>query len=340
MLPDVSPVRWGVLGVASIFERRMVPAFAAASNAQVVAVASRSLDKANEAARKHGIPAAFGSYEELLRSPEIEAVYIPLPNDLHAEWTLKALARGKHVLCDKPAALSFADATRMANAAQDVGLRLMEGFMFRHHPQHARIAEIIAAGEIGNVAHFRGTFTYAAEKRHRSTYRFNRAQGGGALFDVGVYPLNTVRLSFGAEPLAVSTIAAPDAASGVDKRILVLLEWSDGRTAVVEGGFDQTFTSRYEIAGDKGVVTTERAFQPGDGPVTLSVRQGDDVRTETVAGANQYVREIEHFGACVRDPRKSLTPGEDGVAQARVVEAVRRSLAERRRVVIADVVAA
>jgi predicted dehydrogenase len=331
------PVRWGVLGIASIFERRMVPAFAAASNAHVVAVASRSLDKANEAARKHDIPAAFGSYEELLRSPDIEAVYIPLPNDLHAEWTLEALARGKHVLCDKPAALSFADATRMSRAAQAAALRLMEGFMFRHHPQHARVAEIIASGEIGNVAHFRGTFTYAAEERHRSTYRFNPAQGGGALFDVGVYPLNAVRLHFGTEPLAVSATAAFDASSGVDQRILVLGEWADGRTAVVEGGFDQTFTSRYEIAGDKGVVTTERAFQAGDGPITLFVRNGDDVRTETIPGTNQYVREIEHFSACVRDPQKPLAPGENGAAQARVVEAVRRSLVEKRRVAVAEV---
>ncbi len=333
------PVRWGVLGVASIFERRMVPAFAQAGNAQVVAVASRSLDKANEAARKHGIPAAFGSYQELLDSPDVEAVYIPLPNDLHAEWTLAALARGKHVLCDKPAALCFADATRMASAARAANLRLMEGFMFRHHPQHARIAEIVAASEIGNVAHFRGTFTYAAEERHRSTYRFNGAQGGGALSDVGVYPLNAARLHFGTEPIAVSTIAAFDASSGVDKRILVLGEWADGRTAAIEGGFDQTFTSRYEIAGDKGVVTTERAFQAGDGPITLLVRSGDDVRTETIPGANQYVREIEHFSACVRDAKKPLAPGENGAGQARVVEAVRRSLIERQRVEIAEVTA-
>lgn len=336
---DLPPVRWGVLGVASVFERRMVPAFAAAQNAQVVAIASRSLDKAEEAARKHGIPAAFGSYDELLDAPNIEAVYVPLPNDLHAQWTLEALARGKHVLCDKPAALSFADATRMANAAQAADRRLMEGFMFRHHPQHARIAEIIAAGEIGKVAHFRGTFTYAAEARHRSTYRFNRAQGGGALFDVGVYPLNAVRLHFAAEPLAISAIACFDAASGVDQRILVQGEWANGRTAVIEGGFDQTFTSRYEIAGDKGVVTTERAFQAGDGPITLLVRHGDDVQTQTIPGANQYVREIEHFSACVRDARKPLAPGENGAAQARVVEAVCRSLAERRPVALAEITA-
>ena len=209
--------------------------------------------------------------------------------------------------------------------------------MFRHHPQHARIAEIVSAGEIGAVAHFRGTFTYAADARHRSTFRFDPAQGGGALLDVGVYPLNAARLHLGSEPVGVYALATPDPPTGVDKRIAVLLDWVDGRTATVEGGFDQTFTTRYEVAGDNGVITTERAFQPGDGPVTLTIRNGDAVRTETTAGVNQYVREIEHFSACVRDVARSLAPGEDGAAQARVVEAVRRSIAERRRVAVAEV---
>ena len=315
----------------------MAPAFAQAADNQVVAIASRQREKADACAARHGIPRAHGSYEALLADPDVEAVYVPLPNHLHAEWTLRALDAGKHVLCDKPAALTFADASRMAEAARRAERRLMEGFMYRHHPQHARVAEIVGSGDIGEPVHFRGTFTFPADARHRDTYRFRPDEGGGALFDVGVYPLNAARLHFGAEPIAVVAGAAIDAASGVDRHLVGVLEFDNGRTATVEGGFDQTFTIRYEIAGAGGVVTTERAFQPGDAPVTLTIRKGDDVRTETVAGTNHYAREIEHFGACVRDPARPLWPGEDGAAQARVAEALRRSIAERRRVEVAEI---
>jgi D-xylose 1-dehydrogenase (NADP+, D-xylono-1,5-lactone-forming) len=330
-------VRWGVLGCARVFRRRMLPAFQQAPNAEVLAVASRSADRAVAFAAEHGIARPYGSYEELLKDPEIEAVYIPLPNHLHAEWTVEALARGKHVLCDKPAALTYADAKRMAEAARAAGRRLMEGFMYRHHPQHARIAEIVQSGEIGAPAHFRGTFSYLAESY--GGYRWDPAQGGGALFDVGVYPLNAARLHLGGEPDAVSAAAALDPAHGVDRHVAAVLEFAGGRTAVVEGGFDQTFTIRCEIVGAEGVVLSERAFQPGAGDVTLTIRRGDDIRTETVPGTDHYVHEIEHFSACVRDPARPLWPGEDGLAQMRAVEAVRRSLAGKRRVELAEITA-
>ena len=224
----------------------------------------------------------------------------------------------------------------MAEAAGGANLRLMEGFMYRHHPQHARIAEIVASGEIGAVAHFRGTFTFPANERHRDSFRFQPGGGGGAFLDVGVYPLNAARLHFGAEPVSVAATASFDPSSGVDVHMAAVVEFPDGRTATIEGGFDQTFTIRYEIVGDEGVVMTERAYQPGEGPVPLTIRRGDDIRTEAVPGANHYVREIEHFGACVRDPNKALWPGEDGVAQTLAVEAVLRSLRERRRVEVAE----
>jgi predicted dehydrogenase len=317
----------------------MAPAFAAATDAEVTAIASRSREKAVEWAGRHGISCAYDSYEALLGDPEIEAIYIPLPNDLHAEWTLRALEAGKHVLCDKPAALTYADAKRMTGAARAANLRLMEGFMFRHHPQHARIARIVASGEIGEAAHFRGTFTFPGAGH--AGHRWNPAQGGGALFDVGVYSINAARYHFRAEPESVAAVSVMDSEKGVDRHTAAILNFPGGRTATVEGGLDQVFTVRYEIIGYGGVVTTERAFQPGDGPVSVTIRagsMGDEIRMEEAPGANHYVREIEHFGACVRDPAKDLWPGEDGAAQTRVVEAVRRSAAEGRRVPLAEIV--
>lgn len=315
-------VRWGVLGCARVFERRMIPGFKAASGtADLLAVASRSAEKAQGVAVKYGIARAYGSYEELLADADIEAVYIPLPNDLHAEWTLKAIAAGKHVLCDKPAALTVADAERMASAADAAGVRLMEGFMWRHHPQRSRVKEILQSGEIGAMTHFRGVFGYSAAV-DPTNIRFQAERGGGAMWDVGVYPVNAARYFFDAEPDAVHAIFKRDAATGVDVHVTAILQFPGGRVAYVDGGFDTVFTSRYEIVGDKGIITAERAFQIGDAGVNLHIRVGDDTRTEFFPHIDQYGLEIADFSARVRNPALPLSPGENGVAQARVMEKV------------------
>ena len=317
----------------------MVPAFAASTDtATLLAVASRSQDKAQEVATRHGIARAYGSYDALLADPEIEAVYLPLPNDQHCPWTLRALEAGKHVLVDKPGALTYMDALRMAETAQQGSRRLMEGFMYRFHPQHARVAALFAAGEIGTVAHFTGAFTYFAPS-NSGGIRWNPAQGGGAFWDTGVYPLNAVRLLFGAEPVAVSAVSQGDPETGVDLRTIALLEWADGRTATLLCGFDQAFTSRYELRGSAGTITAERAFQVGENGVTLTVRDqtGEIVRTEPFPHCDAYTLQIVHFSRCVRDTHLSLWPGENGEAQARVGEALVRAAREHRRVELAEV---
>ena len=307
-------------------------------SATLLAVASRSLEKAQDVAARHDIPRAYGSYDALLADPDIEAVYIPLPNDQHTEWTLRALQAGMHVLCDKPGALTLADAVEAANRARSLNLRLMEGFMYRHHPQHAQVAAIIASGEIGTPTHFEATFAYPAP-RDPTNIRWNAEQGGGALLDTGVYALNAARLYFG-EPIAVSAVARIDSVAGVDAHTIALLEEADKRTACVQGAFDQTFASAYVIRGDRGSVICPRAFQVGEAGVTIVVRVGDDTRTETLPHLDQYGLEIAHFSACVRDRALPLAPGEDGVAQARLVEAVRTAAREQRRVLLAELSAA
>ncbi len=330
------PVRWGVLGCARVFERRMVPGFRAASgDATLLAVASRFGEKAREVAGRHGVPRAYDSYASLLCDPDIEAVYIPLPNDLHCEWTLAALAAGKHVLCDKPVALTYTDAYAMAIAAKSKGLRLAEGFMYRYHPQHERVRAILGSGGIGEPVHFSGTFAYSASFEP-SNIRMNAAQGGGAFLDVGVYPLNAARWFFG-EPVAVTAAQRPDREHGVDAHTTVLMEWADGKTATIYGGFDRPFVTRYEITGTTGRVTAERAFQVGEGGVTVTVRAGESEVVEPWAHLDQYGLELAHFSRCVRDERKPLAPGEDGLDQARVVEAVRVSAHEQRRVAIREI---
>jgi len=330
------PVRWGVLGCARVFERRMVPAFREASNAELIAVASRDSDKASAVATRHGIPRAYGSYEALLADDSIDAVYVPLPNDIHVEWTVAALAAGKHVLCDKPLSLDAQGALLCAESASRSGRRLMEGFMYRHHAQHRRVREWIRSGAIGDVVRFSAVFSYPAAADHAGI-RWNPAQGGGSFLDVGVYAVDAARMILASEPVAVAAIATTDVATGIDVHADGVLQFPGGRTATFSCGFDQAFCSRYEVVGREGVVVAERAFQVGESGVRLRIRSGgSDVETiEEFPHVNQWALEVEHFGACVLDPDRSLEPGENGVAQAIAVGAVARSMQMRTRVEIA-----
>ena len=333
-------IRWGVLGAGSrVFARRMVPAFAHAENAELLAVASRNADTAREAAAQFGVPRAYGSYNDLLSDPDIEAVYLPLPNDLHAHWTLRALAAGKHVLCDKPVALTFADAQTMTRAAKSAGLRLMEGFMCRFHKQHERVREIIVSGEIGNAAHFDGAFTYPADKS-AGGIRWQAAQnGGGAFWDVGVYPVNMARFFWG-EPAEVFAVSHFDPATQADLHTVVVLEWDDGKTASIRCGFDQAFASRYEISGSGGTIRAERAFQIGESGVNIIITPNNgEPRTEFWPHTDCWAEEIRHFGACVREAARDLFPGESGLEQARVCEAIAISAREKRRVEVCEIAA-
>jgi predicted dehydrogenase len=294
------------------------------------------LEKAQQTAQEFGIPRAYGSYDDVLADPEIDAVYIPLPNDLHCEWTLRALHAGKHVLCDKPAALTLSDATQMSNAAEVSQRLLMEGFMWRHHPQHARVAALLATGEIGELRHFRGAFTYPSTP-DPSNIRWQKEKGGGALLDVGVYPVNAARYFVGEEPISVSAYARWDNETGVDTHTVALLEFPNGITVSVLGGFDQAFTTKYELIGTKGSITAERAFQVGEVGVDLTIRVGDETRTEHFPHVDQYGEEIDHFSRLIQSHSDWLYPAEDGVSQAKVVEALCRSLAKERRVTLSEI---
>jgi predicted dehydrogenase len=225
----------------------------------------------------------------------------------------------------------------MASAASRAELRLQEGFMYRHHPQHIRLREIIASGAIGEPVHIHASCSYLADLSNRANIRWNPDQGGGALLDVGVYPVNAARLYFGAEPIAVFAAAIPDAETGVDLHTSAVLEFDGGRTATIVGGFDQAFSTRLDIRGTKGTASSSRAFQVGESGVQLSVSVSDDLSTESFPHCDQYALEVEHFTACIQNPEKPLQPAEDGALQARVTEALCRSAAENRRVLLEEI---
>jgi predicted dehydrogenase len=323
-----SRLRWGVLSTARIGRTRFIPGVRGGHEGEVAAIASRDAARGRAVAAELDVPRAHGSYEALLADAEVDAVYIGLPNGLHAEWTVKCAAAGKHVLCEKPAARRLADAQRMAEACRRAGVLLMEAFMYRHHPQHARVLDLLRAGAIGEPVFVRASFCFAMspERRAAGDVRLQPTLDGGALMDVGCYAVNAARYLFGAEPVEVTGLQRIDSQFGVDTSFAGVLRFPGDRLALVDGSFDATGTQQFEIAGAGGLIRVDRAFLPGSAAEPIHIVQGPDRRTETPPNADQYALEADHFAQSVRAGRL-LPPAEDGVAQAAVVDALYRSAA-------------
>ena len=319
-------LRWGILGTAKIARRAFIPGVRNGTEGSVEVVASRDAGRAAGYARELSIPRSLGSYEALIEDEEVDAVYIPLPNAMHAEWTERAARAGKHVLCEKPAARRRADAERMAAACRAAGVILMEAFMYRHHPQHERALELIRGGAIGEPVFLRASFcfTFSPERRAEGDHRLEPEQEGGGLMDVGCYAVNAARFIFGAEPVEVSAQQRVDPQFGVDTAFAGVLRFPGDRLAVVDGSFDVSGTQRYEVAGPKGVLAVEKAYLPGNGPTQIVVAAGGKREVVEVEGADQYAFQADLFARSVREGRL-LAPAEDGVRQAAVIEALYES---------------
>ena len=321
----VRPFRWGILSAANIARRRFVPGVLGGTEGELGAVAARDGDRARAFAAEFGIPRAYDSYEALLADPDIDGVYIGLPNLLHTEWTIRAAGAGKHVLCEKPLSRRAADVDRMAAACETAGVVLMEAFMYRHHPQHAKVRELVAAGAIGDVTFLRATFSFAmADERRASDVRTNQALDGGAFMDVGCYALNAARFLFDAEPVEVTALGRFDAALGVDTSMSALARFPGDRLAQIDGSFDVAGQQRYEIVGFGGSILVDPAFQPGPAATTCTLVRGGEREVVTVSGLDQYAAEADHFARSAWAGRL-LPPAEDGRAQARALEALYRS---------------
>ena len=319
-------LRWGILSSAAIARRKVVPAMQRARRSRVVAIASRDADAARRTAVELGIPRWHASYEALLADPEVDAVYVPLPNHLHAEWTIAATAAGKHVLCEKPMALTAADAERMVVAAQDAGVRLMEAFMYRHHPTWVAARELLAAGRIGQLTAVQSWFTFYNDDP--ANIRNIAAAGGGALYDIGCYGVNLSRLLFGGEPARVEAIIRRDATTGVDVVASAILEFDAGIAAFTcstRAEDDQ----RVDIYGTQGRISIAIPFNiPPDRPTKVLVTAGGDppvapdVEVLTFPTVDPYTAETEAFTTAVLDGAPTPVPPEDAVANLRVLERI------------------
>src|SRR5437870_6806939 len=255
----MTKLRWGILGVANI-NNRLLPAFAKAASAELRAIASRSLAKAQAAAKAANIPIAHGGYDALLDDPTVDAVYNPLPNTLHGEWTKKAAERGKHVLCEKPLMPTAAAARDVIDYCRARGVTLIDGFMWPHHPRTARLRELLDQGGIGPVQRVAGAFTFRMHPLDPSNIRLKPELGGGSLLDVGCYPVYGIRWAFGAEPVRVHATAVMR--NGVDLAMAGILEFSNDRIGVFDCGFTRPLRQWFEIIGTTGVLSANDMWLP------------------------------------------------------------------------------
>ena len=321
------PVRWGVISTARIGTEKVIPGMMKSKDVEIRAIASRTLPTARKAARKLGIPVAYGSYEELFNDPDIEAVYNPLPNHLHVPLTLQAAAKGKHVLCEKPVAMNALEAEQLRGAPADV--IIAEAFMVRHHPQWIMARDLARKGRLGTVRAVQVLFSY--NLLDPNNIRNMAEIGGGAAYDIGCYAIISGRHIFGAEPLRVVSLIDRDPNFGTDRTTSALIDFGDGRHLTFTTSTQATPYQRVHILGTKARLEIEIPFNaPQGGSMKLYLDNGSQyagaaAKTIRLPKADQYQLQGEAFSRAVRGRQKMAWGVEDAILQMRVIDALFRS---------------
>lgn len=324
----MKPVRWGILSTAKIGLQKVIPAMQRAEHCDIVAIASRDLGKAQEAAEALGIPKAHGSYEELLSDPEIEAIYNPLPNHLHVPLSVQAAQAGKHVLCEKPVALTAGEAGELIKARDAAGVLIQEAFMVRYHPQWLRARELVRSGKIGQLRSIQGFFSYNNRDPHNIRNIANI--GGGGLYDIGCYPITGARFLFEDEPSRVVSLIERDPEWGIDRLTSAILEFPGGH-ATFTCSTQLTPYQRMQILGTAGRLEIEIPFNaPVDTPCRLFADDGSmlgnqGVKVEELPVTDQYTAQGEVISRAIRNTEPLEFPLENSVWGMRIIDAVFRS---------------
>lgn len=326
----MTSIRWGVLSTAGIAQTALLPAFKRSSNAVVTAIASLSgLEKAKSVANEHNIEKVYDNYEKLLEDSDIDAVYIPLPNHLHKKWVIEAAKRGKHILCEKPAALNAKEVIEMNNICKEHDVLFMEAFMYQFHPQHNRVLEIIDSGEIGEVLYMQGGFTFLMPEEDRTdNIRMSHEKGGGSIYDIGCYPIHAVRQILGSEPISVNAEAIIDPNYHVDTDVVAHLTFSNGVRATIDSSFSLAMRHEYRVFGTDGSITVPRAFRPdihgGEGLVIIE--KSGNYQIETIHG-DIYRLQVEHFSDAIFNGSTELKQTfDDTIQNMRVIDACYESI--------------
>jgi predicted dehydrogenase len=324
-------VRWGVLGVARIATEKVIPAMQRGAHSEVIAIASRDLARAKAAAAEAGIPKAYGSYEELIADPDIEAIYNPLPNQLHLSWSTRAAEAGKHVLCEKPITMTVAECRAMIAMRDRTGVKIGEAFMVRTHPQLLRARELVRSGEIGELRAIQSAFSYCLLDPENIRNRMDC--GGGGLMDIGCYPIQISRFLFGCEPVRVVGMMDRDPVMGTDRLTSGMLEFPSGQS-VFTCGTQHVPYQRVQIFGTRGRIEIQVPFNPPPGRAArLFTDTGADlfgsaIRTEEFPLCDQYTIQGDLFSEAVRGRAEVPTSLENALGNMAVIEGMVRSARE------------
>lgn len=318
-------LRWGIMGNAKIAREWLIPAIRESQYAELVAVASRDMERAtllaNSLAENAAAPLAFGSYADLLASDEIDAVYIPLPNHLHVPWSVRALEAGKHVLCEKPLGLNSGEVTRLQEVANGFPeLLVMEAFMYRFHPQWQRVAELVKSGAVGQVRHVQASFTY--HNTDPENVRNMPDIGGGGLMDIGCYCISAARFVFGKEPLRVVGNLDRDPEFGTDRHASGMLDFGQGM-ATFQCSTQSHSSQMVKIIGDKGTLEVENPFFRRDGiPSRLFLYRNDVAEIIVIGSFNHYVYQVDAFCQAALNQLAAPTPLGDALGNMKVIDAI------------------
>lgn len=313
-------LRWGLLGTARI-NRALIPVLRSADRHSLETVASRTLDRARSYAAEWGIPRPTGSYEALLADPNVDAIYISLPNSLHVEWTIRALEAGKHVLCEKPLALTADDVDRVAEAARRTGKIAAEAFMYRSHPLTAAAAAVVREGRVGALRLIRGAFTFPLTRE--PDIRMDAALGGGSLWDVGCYPVSYSCFLMGDAPLSVVGWQELSS-SGIDLAFTGMMRFDNGVVALFDSGFRAAFRAEMEIVGTEGTLRVDRAFKGGPDSLLTLTRDEETVPVPFDPDAS-YTGEIDDFAAAALDGRPQRVSLAESRRTIEVIQALYQS---------------
>ena len=321
-------VKWGILGAANIALKKVIPAMQSGEFCEISAIASRNLEKAQNAARDLGIEKFYGSYEELLNDAEIEAIYIPLPNNLHIDWAIKAANAGKHVLCEKPIGLNASEVRRLIETRDKTGVKIQEAFMVRTHPVWLKVRELIKENRIGKLEAISGFFSYFNDDE--ANIRNKKEMGGGALMDIGCYCINISRFIFASEPRRVSALITKDENTKIDKLTSAMMDFPDGYA---------TFTcstqlvpyQRMQFLGTNGRIEIEIPFNiPPDTPTRIFIDEGSDLYGKNIEiiefpAADQYTIQGDLFSKVILENGEQAISLEDSFANMATIDAVFRS---------------
>jgi predicted dehydrogenase len=307
-------IKWGVLGYAKIAREQVIPAIVRASNSEFYAIASRDAEKAKQCQEKFGCSKVYKSYDELLDDPEIQAIYIPLPNSLHKEWTIKAAQKGKHILCEKPIALNTEEALEMIKVCEQNNVKLMEAFMYRYTDRTRKVKELLDSGIIGDVKYINSSFRFLLSREN--DVRMAPELGGGSLYDVGCYPINFVGMVTGSSPVSMSGECVLQ--NGVDVLFSAVLKYENGIIAVINSGFNAFTRVFSEIVGTKGVMEIPDTFFGNAGTITITTAEG---RKEIeVQESDRYQLEVEDFADAVLNNRQPLFSLEETVRNMKIID--------------------